>query len=109
MLEKWVALKILFDYIIPFIIFGIIIIICIILILKAFILEKIYNKKIELLIKERYERYLIRVASMGSGAWYGWKNDAYNHRITEEELNKISFQDLKKEIECVKRTRLQTN
>lgn len=105
MLEKWVTLKIIFDYIIPAIFFGILIIIFILIILRAFIFECKYQKKIKLLKKEGYQRYLIRVASMGNGAWYGWQYDNYKHKITEEDLNKISYQSLKKEIEYVKRYR----
>ena len=102
MLELWLKLKILFDYIIPLCIFGIIISLFLIYIIYICIKSIFWNKKIELLQKNGYERYLIRVASMGDGAWYGWQYDNYKHKITEEDLDKISYQNLKKEIKYVK-------
>lgn len=105
MLELWLKLKILFDYIIPLCIFGIIILLFLIYIIYIYIKSIFWNKKIKLLKKEGYQRYLIRVASVGDGSWYGWQYDNYKHKITEEDLDEISYQNLKKEIEYVKRHR----
>ena len=102
MLELWLKLKILFDYIIPFILFGLFLLFCFIYIIYIYIKSIKWNKKIKLLQKEKYERYLIRVASVGNGAWYGWKNKEYNHRISEDELDKINYSSLKGKINYVK-------
>jgi len=105
MLELWLKLKILFDYIIPLCFFGIIILLFLIYIIYICIKSIIWNKKIKLLQKNGYKRYLITVASLGDGAWYGWQYNNYEHKITERDLDKISYQNLKQEIKHVKRTR----
>lgn len=105
MLELWLKLKILFDYIIPLCIFGIIILLFLIYIIYIYIKSIIWNKKIKLLRKNGYERYLINVSSCGNGAWYGWQYNNYEYKITEKDLDEISYQNLKKEIEYVNKFR----
>lgn len=98
MLNLWLELKILFDYIIPLSLFGIIFLLFIIFLIHTFIQSIIWDKKIKLLQKNEYKRYLIDVPSYGNGAWYGWQKDNYKYKISEKELEKISYSTLKKEL-----------
>ncbi len=91
MQETWFTLKVL-GIIIPIVIAVLIFVIC-------FIVEIInrikWNRKIKLLKKLGYERYLDGVASVGKGAWYGWKNDKAGKRFLERDIINWTYKQLR--------------
>lgn len=54
-----------------------------------------YENKVRYLQSIGFERYLINVASVGNKAWYGWKREETNSKISEADLEKISYKKLK--------------
>lgn len=57
-----------------------------------------WDRKIKYLQSRGFERYLKDVASVGGKAWYGWRYDdgtMFGMRISEEELEKITYKKLK--------------
>lgn len=57
-----------------------------------------WDRKIRYLQSHGFERYLKNVASVGGKAWYGWRYDdgtMFGIRISEEELEKITYKKLK--------------
>lgn len=57
-----------------------------------------YRRKEKYLIKLGFEHFLVRVASVGNHADYGWKRtrkDGTYEYITENELDGITFKKLK--------------
>ncbi len=91
MQETWFTLQVLW-IIIPIVIIVLIFSLC-------FIVEIIncikWNRKVKLLKKLGYERYLAGVASVGNGAWYGWKNDKAGKRFLESDIIRWTYKQLK--------------
>lgn len=57
-----------------------------------------WDRKIKYLQSRGFERYLKDVASVGGKAWYGWeceKGVMAGMRISEEELERIDYKELK--------------
>ena len=57
-----------------------------------------WDRKIKYLQSRGFEQYLKDVASVGGKAWYGWRYDdgtMFGMRISEDELEKISYKTLK--------------
>lgn len=57
-----------------------------------------FTKKINYLKSIGFERYLKDVASVSNKAWYGWEREdgsMFGQRISEEEINRIDYKELK--------------
>ena len=68
------------------------------LFITALIKQFQWDRKIKYLQSCGFERYLKDVASVGGKAWYGWRYDdgtMFGIRISEEELEKITYKKLK--------------
>lgn len=91
MKETWFTLKVL-EYIIPIVIVVLIFAFCFIVEVKNRIK---WNRKIKLLKKLGYERYLAGVASVGDGEWYGWVNDKAGKSFLERDIKKWTYRQLK--------------
>lgn len=85
----------LFMELAPIVVF---ILLAILIFFASLIKQREWNRKIKYLQSLGFERYLIDVASVGNKAWYGWecKNGVMaGMRISEEELEKIDYKELK--------------
>lgn len=91
MTEFWVKFMVWTEYIIPIIIFGVLLLIFII---HECIKSFKWNRKIKWLKNNGYERYLSGVPSFGNGAFYSWKNEHTGKRIDERNLKWMSYNDL---------------
>ena len=89
-MDKYFTFKFYTEFVIPITIGVIIFVIWLI----ATIISSVkWNRKISLLEKKGYERYLYDVASVGNGEFYAWRKN--NHRITEREMKCIDYKELK--------------
>lgn len=54
-----------------------------------------FNRKTKYMSRIGFERYLINVASVGKGAWYGWRRQETNESISENALSKMKYKQIK--------------
>lgn len=93
MLDIWIKLKIITEFIIPGII-GSVFLFILFIVFARIIIEGIKeNKKIKLLEKNNFERYLYDVSSCGNGAFYAWKKGDKN--IREKDFQNYTIKELK--------------
>ena len=89
-MDKYFTFKFYTEFVIPIVIVGILFTIWLIL---TVVNSMKWNRKIALLKKYGYERYLHGVASVGNGAFYAWRK--HNHSVTEREINHMTCKELK--------------
>lgn len=94
MQETWFTLKVL-EIIIP-------VVLVVLIFVFGSIVEIInrikWDRKIKLLKKLGYERYLEGVASVGNGAWYGWRNDKTGKNFSERDIIRWTYKRLRDEV-----------
>lgn len=95
MAEKYFTLKLIGEAAI----IGFFILAIIILLVSAVVQDIRWNRKIKLLKKHDFERYLDGVAAYGNGTFYGWKREFDRKRIRESEFIHWPYKKLKKWIE----------
>mgnify|MGYP007069858161 CR=1 FL=1 len=95
MVERYFALKLIGTYVV----IGIIVIIALAMIGSAVIQDICWNRKIKLLEKNGFEKYLRGVPSVGNGAFYGWRREFDGKRIADYSIKPMSYKALKKWIE----------
>ena len=95
MIEKYFTLKLFGEYIG----IGIIVIIVLAMIGSAVIQDIRWSRKIKLLEKNGFEKYLRGVPSVGNGAFYGWRREFDGKRIADYSIKPMSYKALKKWVE----------
>lgn len=95
MVERYFALKLTGTYVA----IGIIVIIALAMIGSAVIQNIRWNRKIKLLEKNSFEKYLRGVPSFGNGAFYGWRREFDDKRIADDSIKPMPYKVLKKWIE----------
>lgn len=95
MVEKYFALKLIDVYVGV----GYFVILTIGVIGVAVVKSIRLNRKIKLLEKNGFKKYLRGVPSVGGGAFYGWKRESDDKIITDYDIEWHSYKELKKWIE----------
>lgn len=95
MVEKYFAIKLIGEFIVS----GLLIIAGITVIAVSVIRVNRQNRKIKLLEKNGFEKYLRGVPAMGNGAFYGWKRSSDRKIISDVEIEYHSYSELKKWID----------
>lgn len=97
MFDLWIKLKVWTEFIIPCVIFGILIFVIFVLFAVGFVQSVSLNRKMNFLQQNGYERFLKGVSSVVGKTFYAWKNAKWDI-IDERDLEKISFKQLKAKI-----------
>lgn len=95
MVEKYFTLKLIGEVVI----IGFFVLVIIILLVSATIQNICWNRKIKLLEKNGFVKYLRGVPSVGDGAFYYWKRELDGRRIADIVIKSIQYKKLKKWIE----------
>ena len=95
MVEKYFTLKLIGEALI----IGFFVLVIIILLVSAAVQDIRWNRKIKLLEKNGFVKYLRGVPSVGNGAFYGWKRETDGKRIDDTYIKSRSYKELKKWIE----------
>lgn len=95
MVEKYFALKLIDVYVGV----GYFVILTIGVIGVAIVKSIRLNRKIKLLEKNGFKKYLRGVPSVGDGAFYGWKRESDGQMIIDYDIEWRSYKALKKWIE----------
>ena len=95
MVERYFALKLTGTYIM----IGVIVIIASAIFINAAIQDIRWNRKIKLLERNCFEKYLHGVPSVGNGAFYGWRREFDDKRIVDDAIKRMSYKALEKWIE----------
>lgn len=95
MVEKYFTLKLIGEIAI----IGFFVLVIIILLVSAIIQNIHWNRKIKLLEKSGFVKYLRGVPSIGDGAFYGWKRESDGRRIDDIVIKSLRYKKLKKWIE----------
>ena len=91
MLEKYAAVRLWFDYIIPLVAIGAVVFGTVIALIVT---EYRQKKRIKILHKHGYERVVRGVSSIGGNVFYDWKNDI--QRIEEWRIRKLKPKELER-------------
>lgn len=95
MVEKYFTLKLIGETAI----IGLFVLAIIILLVSAAAQDIRWNRKIKLLEKNGFVKYLRGVPSVGNGAFYGWKRESDGKQIHDTYIKSRSYKELKKWIE----------
>jgi len=95
MVEKYFTLKLIGEVAI----IGFFVLVIIILLVSTIIQNICWNRKIKLLEKNGFVKYLRGVPSIGNGAFYGWKREPDGKRIDDIVIKSLQYKKLKKWIE----------
>lgn len=95
MIEKYFTLKLIGEAAI----IGFFVLVIIILLVSAAVQDIRWNRKIKLLEKNGFVKYLRGVPSVGNGAFYGWKRESDGKQIHDTYIKSRSYKELKKWIE----------
>jgi len=95
MVEKYFTLKLIGEVAL----IGFFVLVIIILLVSATIQNICWNRKIKLLEKNGFVKYLRGVSSIGDGAFYGWKRESDGRRINDIVIKSLQYKRLKKWIE----------
>lgn len=96
MIEKYFTLKLIGEAAI----IGFFVLVIIILLVSAAVQDIRWNRKIKLLEKNGFVKYLRGVPSVGNGpSYYGWKRESDGKRIDDTYIKSRSYKELKKWIE----------
>lgn len=93
-MDTYIKYKIFTEFYIPAIVFGIVLLIILFIIIKAFFEDKKINKIKTYMKSNGYEYYLRNVSSFGGKAWWAYRKG--DVRIDEDDLYKMSFREIKK-------------
>ena len=94
-MDLYFKLKVIFDYILPIIIFAIIVVPIILIVCYFTIKSSIREHRIyKHFMKLGYERYLIGVTSVGGGEYWGWRKDGTI--IDDRNLDMLTVKEIKK-------------
>lgn len=92
-MELYFKLKLISDFLLPFIIFAIIIIITFI----KLMFDNIRCKRIENFFNNNgYERRLFSVSSVGGICHYGWRREADGRSVWEKDLKGMTVRQIKR-------------
>lgn len=91
-METYYKITIFMDYILPFAIFGAIIVITLIWIITSSIKESRIEK---FFLSHGYERKLFGVPSVGDGAFYGWVRESDHKRVDDRDIKGWSLKRIK--------------
>lgn len=95
MVEKYFTLKLIGEAVI----IGFFALVIIILLVSAAVQDIRWNRKIKLLEKNGFVKYLRGVPSVGNGAFYGWKRESDGRQIHDIFIKSLTYKELKKWIE----------
>ena len=95
MVEKYFTLKLIGEVAI----IGFFVLVIIILLVSATIQNICWNRKIKLLEKNGFVKYLRGVPCIGDGAFYGWKRESDGRQINDIVIKSLQYKRLKKWIE----------
>ena len=95
MVEKYFTLKLIGEAAI----IGVFVLAIIILLASAAVQDIRWNRKIKLLEKNGFVKYLRGVPSVGDGAFYGWKRESDGRHIHDISIKCQTYKELKKWIE----------
>lgn len=95
MVEKYFTLKLIGEAAI----IGLFVLAIVILLVSAVVQDIRWNRKIKLLEKNGFVKYLRGVPSVGNGAFYGWKRESDGKQIHDIFIKCRSYKELKKWIE----------
>ena len=95
MAEKYFTLKLIGEAVI----IGFFVFVIIILLVSAAVQDIRWNRKIKLLEKNGFVKYLRGVPSVGDGAFYGWKRESDGRLIHDISIKCQTYKELKKWIE----------
>lgn len=95
MVEKYFTLKLIGEAVI----IGFFVLVIIILLVSAAVQDIRWNRKIKLLEKNGFVKYLRGVPSVGDGDFYGWKRSSDRKIISDVEIKYHSYSELKKWID----------
>ena len=99
-MDEYFKIKTFFEFKLPLIAIGAVIVAFIILLIRAFIADYMYSKKVKILIDAGYERYLLDVASCGNGETWGYilkskDDDHWRDQLKDSEIYKMSMRQIK--------------
>ena len=95
MVEKYFTLKLIGKAVI----IGFFVLVVVILLVSAAVQDIRWNRKIKLLEKNGFVKYLRGVPSVGDGAFYGWKRESDGRQIHDIFIKSRTYKELKKWIE----------
>ena len=95
MVEKYFTLKLIGEAAI----IGLFVLVIVILLVSAAVQDIRWNRKIKLLEKNGFVKYLRGVPSVGDGAFYGWKRKSDGKQIYDTYIKSQTYKELKKWIE----------
>ena len=95
MIEKYFTLKLIGEAVI----IGFFVLVVVILLVSAAVQDVCWNRKIKLLEKNGFIKYLRGVPSVGGGAFYGWKRESDGRQIHDIFIKCRTYKELKKWIE----------
>ena len=91
-MDIYYKIKIFMDYILPFAIFGVIILVIVICVTVSSIKESRIEK---FFLSHGYERKLLGVPSFGDGAFYGWVREVDNKIVDDRDIKGWSLNRIK--------------
>lgn len=91
-MDVYYKIKIFMDYILPFAIFGVIILVIVICATVSSIKE---NRIEKFFLSHGYERKVLGVPSFGSGAFYGWIRESDHKRVDDRDIRGWSLKRIK--------------
>ena len=95
MIEKYFTLKLIGEAVI----IGFFVLVIIILLVSAAVQDIRWKRKIKLLEKNGFVKYLRGVPSVGDGTFYGWKRESDGRQIHDIFIKSRKYKELKKWIE----------
>lgn len=94
--DLWIKLKIFTDFIIPFAMISVMLLVIILWLILYYLDSTKQKRKIELLKRNGFERFLKDVPSYGNGAFYAWRKERII--FDERDLKHMTYKQLKRKI-----------
>lgn len=103
-MDEYFKIKTFFEFKLPLIAIGAVIVAFIISLIRAMIIDYLFNKKAKILIDAGYERYLFDVASVGDGETWGYilkDGDRWKDQLKDRKIYEMSIREIKARIKSL--------
>jgi hypothetical protein len=96
-MDKYFEFKLYVDYIIPFLIFVILLVIALSVGIICYLIQYIQEKMISnFFLSYGYKRKLLGVSSVGAKTFYGWVRETDNKIVDDRDIRSMPLKEIKK-------------